>query len=1333
MEGADILLIQTALPWNSDADMQVLDSLGYSYDIVDMNSIGGVDLFSYPVVLIVNDQVQAFYDQYATQVTAFENYVSAGGILVFFAAGYGWAQGVLTADLPGGVHWNLSGNEDLARYNTIVDANHPIVTAQLSDGIALTDGDLYSNWCSHGWFSALPPDANVVLRESASEGGQPTLVDYTLGTGRVIASTLTWEHNWQQHTGGDGYGTFGRKALDDLFLYAFSGGSVVSKDLSIDLRVEDAPDGVRVRKTTGSYVEFVARIQGNQLYSPAVTLEVPGDMFGNPDKTYTRNRLDNDGYGQENQYNSPVAGQYEVSTVLEPRMVSGKQIYYKEIVWRFKVPTTLSPRSGIELTATASHPGVIFVNKSDTVEMDIIDWGQSILVTHRELLFSTHGTGSGWADVSDLLEQVYRSAAIVPGQVFYLDRYGINWKNTDNEGNANQIVENIDDKIEEFYNQLKAERNGVELAPDYVVIIGGDEVVPFYRMDDDDYGCNWIAELKENCEKDGWAKNYGSHGTLWNAYADNYFLSDNIYADIGGDQGNWEDGDLELAIGRIVGENARAMRSLMESSSFVTKDLSAAGLASVGGSDVDGMKKELESKGTTLYGLSNPDLTENDTWRRDDFLKVWEKSWQFFYFGGHGNPFGWYTGEKKKLAMEGMHPTDLKRGSIGDNHPLLLSGACNFAVPMSGGLTEHMVSTGMGGIVGSTGFSGYISLPALRSMAEQLDNSFVKELTGDGSHSERFGEALRQAKVKYNPLSGTGKKTMLEYVYYGLPWSYMKVPSSLQAAAQTDAEPEFVDVALSQPVALSPGQYSVILSSTVSSYTLSTYEGYDLLIVEGADVQADTDQPALPYKVYTYLLPPGSAVADVSLLSEHPVSLGQQDLPQLYPVTTYSSESGVAPFTGSGVYPEVRYSYQAVDFPDHTAVEVVLFLAEYDADTQGLTLFDSTDLEITFIPSEQVFVSELTFDKPEFLSNEPVAGQAKVQNITGDSVTLSGELALLNERGMEVGTVPISAFSVGAGAAHDLRLDWAAPLDHGQHTALLALDKDGELVAHAQESFQVVGGAVTAFDAPENARPGDYSTISLSFMNYGASPADVAAEIEVHSDGVEVGKLLQQHMTVASEAEGTIEWAWDPESLGLGTYTLKAIVQVGDQFYYAPQRTVRVAYYAPDFVASPTSGAAALTVVFTNTSQAGYTSVLWDFGDGSTSSIENPTHTYTSPGTFAVALTVSGPEATETETREDLIKVYSPVAADFTASTTSGPPPLTVSFVNLSTGDYLLCSWDFGDGESSRKCSDPSHTFTEPGDYTVFLSVSGPGGDAQAEHVDYISVHTMVYLPIIVR
>jgi PKD repeat protein len=62
------------------------------------------------------------------------------------------------------------------------------------------------------------------------------------------------------------------------------------------------------------------------------------------------------------------------------------------------------------------------------------------------------------------------------------------------------------------------------------------------------------------------------------------------------------------------------------------------------------------------------------------------------------------------------------------------------------------------------------------------------------------------------------------------------------------------------------------------------------------------------------------------------------------------------------------------------------------------------------------------------------------------------------------------------------------------------------------------------------------------------------------------------------------------------------------------------------FSASPTTGVAPLSVQFTDTSSGGQvTSRSWNFGDGQTSTLTNPTHLYTAGGAFTATLTVSGP------------------------------------------------------------------------------------------------------------
>lgn len=75
------------------------------------------------------------------------------------------------------------------------------------------------------------------------------------------------------------------------------------------------------------------------------------------------------------------------------------------------------------------------------------------------------------------------------------------------------------------------------------------------------------------------------------------------------------------------------------------------------------------------------------------------------------------------------------------------------------------------------------------------------------------------------------------------------------------------------------------------------------------------------------------------------------------------------------------------------------------------------------------------------------------------------------------------------------------------------------------------------------------------------------------------------------------------------------------------------------FEASPTSGSRPLTVQFTNTSTGSYTGILWQFGDGATSTAVNPNHTYASAGSYTVTLAVSGSGQADTLVHPDYIAV----------------------------------------------------------------------------------------------
>ncbi len=148
------------------------------------------------------------------------------------------------------------------------------------------------------------------------------------------------------------------------------------------------------------------------------------------------------------------------------------------------------------------------------------------------------------------------------------------------------------------------------------------------------------------------------------------------------------------------------------------------------------------------------------------------------------------------------------------------------------------------------------------------------------------------------------------------------------------------------------------------------------------------------------------------------------------------------------------------------------------------------------------------------------------------------------------------------------------------------------------------------------------------------------------------------------------------------------------------------------FSASSMMGNSPLRVNFNDLSSGGeIASRQWDFGDGEGSTEQNPAHIYTKAGLFTVSLTVTGPSGSNTGTKIDLIKVVAPEAplSDFSVNAVTGFSPFTVKFNDLSKGDITKRQWDFGDGNSSTE-RNPSRAYTKTGNFTVALTVSGPGG-----------------------
>lgn len=200
-----------------------------------------------------------------------------------------------------------------------------------------------------------------------------------------------------------------------------------------------------------------------------------------------------------------------------------------------------------------------------------------------------------------------------------------------------------------------------------------------------------------------------------------------------------------------------------------------------------------------------------------------------------------------------------------------------------------------------------------------------------------------------------------------------------------------------------------------------------------------------------------------------------------------------------------------------------------------------------------------------------------------------------------------------------------------------------------------------------------------------------------------------------------------------GTYNIKLVVRNASGADSIIKNQLITVYPNPvvDFTGSDTSGCFPFPVQFTDlsVSQTGsITNYSWDFGDGDTSSLPDPSHTYTSAGNFSVTLKATNNYGcTKTFSKTKYIEIKGGVNADFANTNPSRcVAPVTVNFNNTSTGPgSLTYLWNFGDGTNDDG-ADPVHTYSVPGSYSVSLvTTSSEGCSDTIEKVNLITIGTI--------
>lgn len=971
--------------------------------------------------------------------------------------------------------------------------------------------------------------------------------------------------------------------------------------IHLSLGIEDAMPGVIVNKVAGdsngftdeNFLEVVATLSSYEQEEASVTLTVPGNLFGAPINTWTRETAG--GEKTVVQFEESGIGRFTVVATLYPIEQSTTTIFRGQIVWRFSIPNSIKSQD-VTVTVRTYSQGTEVLSNS-TVRILPAGSVDALIITNRQALFTHYDE----LEVTGLLQQLFTEAQGPPhvsnprSIIYYVDRYDPmvqNWDNTQvnytSEIMANQVADRIDALIEDWHEDATQFYYIVSLHgqipiswPRYIMLVGSDDVVPFYRYDDptnDERSWDWDSNIDPIIE----------------ATDEDYLLTDNPFADVRGN--DWQNGDVELWIGRLVGASARDMLSLLEYGVQHRNQRGGVVMASVDGWDLGhafsisflldfvpdfaDVPALFRNRGFDVHNDDQPNTevcTIDVLYPYEGGDNGWNNSFRdaanhtdgmdLFFIGSHANP------DCAEIPGLDFSPNDTpgRYTRFNFDHPVVIIPGCHGGLPVKnidpsipggvgGNMVYDIIHEGSRAYIGVTGFS-YGSPGRLDRCiwGERLIQQFFTYLLQPiRNRSIELGQALTLARNNFvftlaND-NAINQKTVSEFHLYGVPWTVINYPDQITSSTIVHRlaadQAQLIKSYNVQPNQImptpEPNVYSRTFNIAIDAYKLEQMEEngtvYDIISIEGGDMAIDSGVPVLPYlQVFKLRLGPNATVKGVNLIKEgEPV--GNFNIP--IAIVKPWSQGGVSYTTDTNISTLFPPDEAMVTFQNTSdGLLFILFPIQHNPITGDTIFYDNFTVSVTYETPLRFSITSFSTDKNQYAPGETIESTALVENVSDGSLSLQATLSLIDTLGGIKGTQDIAPFTVASGELYNLSVDWTGLLQDGSYIMRMEFSIGGELVSADSTVISVMAAELVDLKVPETLQIDASNHFEIIFSCYDPENMQGTAILAIRDAESGISETIgSEPFSIQNGETKAIPFEWEPEEIPADMYTAIATV-----------------------------------------------------------------------------------------------------------------------------------------------------------------------------------------------